>query len=420
MTEEKNVGDERFASDDEMRETENHKGLTSEKQEEHQNSEFNRTDETPKLEQNESNCQQKEIPSKSDIGEADRMVEKIRRQYFEEMKSQQEVADNLGFKTTKPIRRVFEEQGWEARWGTTQKGIEKPSDFQERRTRGRLDPDEIKRLYFDEGLTHKQIAERASFSSVNPVRRIFKEQGWKSRIQRGGVSPQHFKSEEERRLARIEHKKKTAQRIRELREKMWGTECKLCSVSKERRLLHIHRKDGKQHPEEVLHRLKVLKSLEPNDYVPLCGTCHSGTHWLMNNQGMTWKDIESYSEKFNKSLQTPKEPLALPDARVKSSERYLGLIRQKDISPKELRREIFGENCRFCGTHSDDMRIFVHRKDLRPHRKRLLESKKYLRTLNPDEWATLCPICHRRTHWAGETLGLDWDDLESAFKQRST
>jgi transposase len=281
-----------------------------------------------------------------------------------------------------------------------------PIDFQERRTEAMLCPDEVRRLYFDEGLSQKQIAERAGWRTAHPVRRIFNEQGWIPRVQRGGVSPRHFESAEERKLARIEHKRKTALRIQELRENLWGTKCRLCGVSKDEKLLHIHRKDGKRHPEEALRRLRVLKSLEPNEFAPLCGTCHSGTHWLMN-KGMTWKDIESYNEKFNKSLQKPKEPLELPDDRVKSSERYLELTNEKNRSPKELRREIFGENCRFCGIHSDDMRVVIHRKDLRPHSKSLLRSRKYLRTLNPDGWATLCPICHRYTHWACNNLGME-------------
>ena len=198
-----------------------------------------------------------------------------------------------------------------------------------------------------------------------------------------------------------------------MREKLFGKECGLCGVSGEEKILPVHRKDGTKHKEEALRRMGFLKSLNPEEYVALCTSCHRGTHWLMEQHGMNWSRLQEHRERREKSVIQAAEELDLPDEDTPSSERYRELQKQGRSNLENLRRGLFGESCHFCGTRSSEKKIAIHRKDFRPHNKRLLESKKYLRTLDPNDWAALCNRCHRYTHWAHETLGMDWDDLNS-------
>lgn len=126
---------------------------------------------------------------------------------------------------------------------------------------------------------------------------------------------------------------------------------------------------------------------------------------------MKWSEIHDHRGRKQKAITQAKERIDLPDKNTPSSDRYRELQKQGNSNLENLRCELFGESCHFCGTRSTEKKIVVHRKDFRPHNKRLLESKRYLRTLNPDDWAALCNKCHRYTHWAHEILGMDKDDL---------
>ncbi|MFW9888612.1 MAG: hypothetical protein ACFFER_10540, partial [Candidatus Thorarchaeota archaeon] len=95
--------------------------------------------------------------------------EEIFRLYFDEKQSMKDIASRYGYKTTGPIARVFRNQGWKSR----------PAATLEMEAR----PEEVHRLYFDEGLSLKEVAVKLGYRSHIPIRRIFKEQGWEARKQ---------------------------------------------------------------------------------------------------------------------------------------------------------------------------------------------------------------------------------------------
>jgi len=82
-------------------------------------------------------------------------------------------------------------------------------------------------------------------------------------------------------------------------------------------------------------------------------------------------------------------------------------------SVKEIQDELFGEYCISCRKP----REVIHRKDGVPHKRSVTWSKTSLRTLNPDEWASLCKPCHRLTHSLMKSFGCEWDDIEKILKK---
>jgi hypothetical protein len=82
-------------------------------------------------------------------------------------------------------------------------------------------------------------------------------------------------------------------------------------------------------------------------------------------------------------------------------------------NPRELRSALFGQECRICGVSKDERNLAIHRKDGTPHEEESLRRLSFLKSVNPDEWASLCVACHRGVHWAMGTLGMDWSTVES-------
>jgi AraC-like DNA-binding protein len=312
-------------------------------------------------------------------------LEELSKMYFVEGKSLNAISKILGISTATLSKR-FKEEGWRTR--------------QEEVSEAARDIDTIRRLYFDAGMTMREVAERIG-SSEDVIRRVFRDQGWTSRIRT-------FDSEEERTQARLEHASKTAQKIRNLREKLFGNTCHLCG---EKRMIAIHRKDGTVHDKNLLWRMRFLESLNPNDWAPLCVPCHRGVHWLIDSHALDWEMIASLAKEACNSKSKAEERLKLPSEDTPSSSRYLELKEKYGTDIDSLRREFFGESCVFCGAR-DKKYMPIHRKDGRKHSSRLTISEKYLRTLDPEDWARLCNKHHRHIHWAMEKLGLEWKDLK--------
>jgi transcriptional regulator with XRE-family HTH domain len=323
---------------------------------------------------------------------------KIWRMYFEGGLTQREIAEKLGISRSRIIS-TFKAHGWKSRPA-------KPR-------REEVDPDEVRRLYFVDGLTQKEAAEKLGLRSTSPIERVFKEKKWKVRGRWGPDSfggRRHFETDIERELARKERYLKRLKRIRQMRDALFGTECTICRTSKDERPLHIHRKDCDEHEQNYLWKEGNLRSLDPDEYAALCVACHRGVHWLERKRGTDWKDIEEFLGDDH-AAKPSKETIALPDERAPSSEKY-----EKDIGivdgEIDLRESLFGRACHFCGAEYEDRRLVIHRKDGRPHDFRLLLREKYLRTLKPHEWVALCQKCHRYVHWAMNRLHLKWDDLK--------
>jgi len=89
--EEGQVDDENSVSDLEMRESESE--MKNDVQDIHQNSESAESKESPSIRKNESDSQERELHSESELKEQDKTIEEIRRQFSEEGKPQQEVAE---------------------------------------------------------------------------------------------------------------------------------------------------------------------------------------------------------------------------------------------------------------------------------------------------------------------------------------
>ena len=370
-----------------------------------------------------------------------RRSDEIYRLYFNEELTQSDVAERLGISKS-TIGRVFRINGWTAR--------HKPS-------RREIDGCEAHKLYFDEGLTQKEVAEKLGVSK-STASRAFQFYGWNTRIiksrseldaikihqlhfdknlsqkeiaEKLGVSRQtitrifrdhewqgrghtKFESDEEREIANKEKAQLFRRKIHRLREKLFGTECTICGIDKEKKSLAIHRKDGIDHDYDALWRLEYLETVNPDEWTALCIPCHRGVHWLMKFGKFEWDEIEGFF-KENRGLEYERKSPKFLEADSISPSESEQVSRTPEENVANLRKALFGENCFFCGTHGKEKRLAIHRKDGRPHGDRLLWSKKYLRALNPNDWVSLCQKCHRYVHWTMNELHLDWAKLESAF-----
>ncbi len=395
-------------------------------------------------------------------------MEIIYRLYFVEGKTQQEVAIILGYKSTQPIRRIFREQGWTPRYSQPKLiPREKIDDESVRRlyfdkgltlqevatklgtslsvirqiftengwtVRGRRrtqqkpetvveiiipqDEDNLERivydLYYNHNLSQRHIAHKLGYKSDSPIQRIFQKNNWQVRSIMGSRAKHRiFTNDEERKAAIKEHGKKTRKKIRNLRNSLFGTKCKICGISKEdKKTIAIHKKDGTEHKRDALWRIKFLKSLNPEEWVALCIRCHRGVHWMMNELDKTWNNVEFRLRMNIKNIPSKRKRLELPGPDTKSSEQYKQIKATFHGTSEELKRILFGNDCHYCGNDYGKRRLVLHRKDGTPHHPKLTELEKYFRTLDPKKWVTLCQKCHVYVHWGMNNLGLTWIDLK--------
>ncbi|MHA2229498.1 MAG: hypothetical protein ACXABZ_14185 [Candidatus Thorarchaeota archaeon] len=319
--------------------------------------------------------------------------------YFIHGKTQREIAEELEIKRH-IIVSMFKKTGWEARPAAPR--------------REEANPDDIYKLYFQERHSQKVVAERLGLSSTTPIQRIFNEQGWESRGRWGkGSSRTVYSSEEERRTAIKEQSDRRQQELKEMREQLFGTECKICGVSNEDKILAIHRKDFTEHEQNKLWIKGELERIDPEEWVSLCVACHRGVHWIHKQHGTEWKDIDQHQLNNDSQISKKKEWYELSDEQ-KKAKRNDELGEKETIS--ELRIRLFGEECSICG--SDKRKLPIHRKDGRPHDRNFLRSRENLESLDVDEWVLLCQKCHRYVHWAEEKLGLSWHDIGMKFRER--
>ena len=390
--------------------------------------------------------------------EADMDHEEIRRLYFNEKMSQKDIAQELGVSRF-AIGDMFRENGWETRDKGQRKGVDHEEArrlyFDKKlsltevgrrlgtsataickimqkhgwktRNQGRsrvgrwgmeIDHEEVRRMYFDEKLSQMEVARRLGLASDSPIKRIFRERGWKPRVNR---TPRFFETEDERELAGREKKEAHNLRIQELRENLFGSECRICGITREERIIAIHRKDGSGHEEEALRRVRFLESVNPDEWAALCIPCHYGVHWMTEKMNVEWDDIESgiVSEKHLPS--TMRSCLSLPSSETSSSTEYDYITShiEERMEPKELRKALFGEDCYFCGSDYERRKLVIHRKDGTTHDSKLLHSEKYLRTLNLDEWVPLCRKCHSYVHWVMEKFQMNCNSLARSFDKRA-
>ncbi len=255
--------------------------------------------------------------------------------------------------------------------------------------------------------SQKEVAERFGLKGASPVQRVFKEQGWKTRGRWGDGATygrRQFATEKERESAIKERGEHRQQELKELRENLFGTECRVCGVSKDEKTLAIHRKDFQGHEHNKFWKKCTLESLNPDNYAALCIQCHRGVHWMHKEHSTSWADIEKHLQEKTSTTARTKESFVLQENASQTGKS------KQEI--EELRKSLFGRDCHFCGDNYESRRLTIHRKDGRPHRDSLVWSESSLKSLNPDEWTALCQKCHRYVHWAEENFGLSWDDLK--------
>lgn len=317
--------------------------------------------------------------------------EQVHQLYFSKGKTQREIAEELEVKRHIIIA-MFKEKGWEAR----------PSAPR----REEVNPDDVYKLYFQEDLSQRKVAEKLGLSSTSPIQRIFEENDWETRGRWGkGSARTHYSTDEERKIASKERSEKRQQQLKEMREQLFGTECKICGTSNEERTIAIHRKDFTEHKQNKLWLKGELESVDTEEWVALCVACHRGVHWMHEQHGAEWKDIEQHQEHNDTHISQIRELYELSN-REKAFKRNEHDARE---TIGELRKRFFGEECSMCG--SDNRRLAIHRKDGSPHNKNFLRSRENLEDINTHEWTLLCQKCHRYVHWAMDNLQMKWNDF---------
>jgi AraC-like DNA-binding protein len=192
--------------------------------------------------------------------------EEVYHLYFDRKLSLKKVSEYLGCSQS-TIRLVFEKHGFKAR--------------KRSRDRKEINSEEVRKLYFEEGKTMKEVGQHDGFQSGVPIARLFREQEWSSRIR-------SFESDKEREVASREYYDTYMNTVAALRDKIFGTVCKICG--KEKKI--IHKKDGESHEPKILWAKDSLEALNPNEWVALCRGCHLIVHAFMK-RGCAWNEIYS-------------------------------------------------------------------------------------------------------------------------------
>lgn len=78
--------------------------------------------------------------------------------------------------------------------------------------------------------------------------------------------------------------------MNDLREELFGTECEICGEERE----IIHRKDGMKHSPYLIQSLKGLRSVDPDEWAPVCKACHLDVHALMRVKTFEWYSIKKF------------------------------------------------------------------------------------------------------------------------------
>ena len=317
--------------------------------------------------------------------------EEIRRLYFDEMLSKSKIAQKLGIARS-TVTRAFQRHKWQTRPPPTKRN-----------------PEEARKLH-EKGFTHKEIAKKLGISR-RTVDNYLKDLGVESRRK-------IYKSDQERRNARKRRSKQQLEKVKAKRDELFGKKCNICGIQRgEKRKIAIHRKDFTEHTESALWTHSHLETVNPDDWAALCVMCHRGIHWVHDEFGMEWQDVEKCIgqksttgvERTSSTQKTTQEtkPASYADKEL------------ENLDVDDIKTALFGDECYFCGPLPDDKSLVIHKKDGTPHPKSILSSKKSLLELNPEEWQALCQKHHRYVHWAMNHLGMTWDDIESALTSNS-
>jgi len=302
----------------------------------------------------------RKIPSKRVIDTFE-----VYRLYYGEGLTMMEVAKRFGFKSSKPIQRIFRKQGWITRKTAaigksdsiskqTAKRMNKsqsqrsrliPKQAVVKRNKSKsktsskilqrsIDPAEVYQLYFVDGLSMMDISKKLGFKSSHYISSLFKRMRWKP---------------------------------------FWG------------------RSYRKNVDVDDVYRLYYIEELTKEGVARKLGIPESRIRIVFKDMG--WKSrIRSFDSEEERVL-------AKKEGANKTSQRI-----------KFLREVKFGTKCRLCG---EIRMLAIHKKDGVKHNRHLLWKMKFLHSVDPDGWAALCVPCHRGVHWMMDSLMYGWQELES-------
>jgi hypothetical protein len=188
--------------------------------------------------------------------------------YFERKMTMKEIGESYGYKSGAPIAAIFREQGWNSRRTET-------VDMD-------INPEQVQELYFEQGLPLEEVGRRIGKTRY-ALLKLFEKMEWKLRGSR-------CESKEERELRKREAQRRYQEKVNELRDEIFGMECEICSEGRE----IIHRKDGKEHSPYLTLSLKGLQDIDPEEWAPVCKSCHLDVHALMRVKTFEWEKIKRF------------------------------------------------------------------------------------------------------------------------------
>jgi len=364
--------------------------------------------------------------AKKESGKQSIDVDEVHRLYFEECRTMNDIAEQYGHKTISPILRIFREQGWKSRPTRTLE-IE-------------VYPEEVQSLYFEEGLTLKEVGERLGYKSQSPIRRIFKEQGW--------VTRKRWRNLDYNKVHELYFEQRLSM---EKVAKEMGLSCHypiVCIFDEqgwERRSPHGRRFEinpedvFKMYFEEKTTKKEIAESYGYKSCSPITA--------IFREQG--WNDRRTETVDMDIDTDQVRElyfeqELSLEEVGRRISKTRYALLklfekmewrlrggncdsieereeRKRDAQRRhqekvnELRKELFGTECEICG----EGREIIHRKDGKKHSPYLTQSLRGLRNIDPTEWAPVCKSCHLDVHALMRVKTFEWESIRRLLREAS-
>jgi AraC-like DNA-binding protein len=367
-------------------------------------------------------------------------AKEVHRLYFDEGLTMLETAKRLGFKSAKPVQRVFKEQQWTPRAPGSQ--------------RSSIDLDEVHRLYFIEGLTLREIAQRVGIEK-HTLGKIFREQGWETSRTAAMKQTKTIAVAAENTRTKVIPKRKRIKPIEVyqlycidgLTLKETAERLGLKTTRPIRRILKDHRWTVK--PQEridfiELHRLHLESNLSLGKIAKAAGLTVSSIRKAFKERGLKTRyvrekrespDIDRVYELYYEEGLTKEEvaeELNASESSIRKVFREMGWpskIRKFDSETKrtvakeeskqeiagrivELRKRLFGIVCRICGANNKQRTLIIHKKDGAEHKKDILWRARFLRSVNPEQYAALCPECHPGVHWMMNAFNLEYEQIK--------
>ena len=372
------------------------------------------------------------------------------RLYLEEGLSMKKVGEHFGFKNGgRAMKRILTAHGVKIR----------PVGFQEIE----IDHDEAYRLYFEEKWDLKEVAAHFGCKSTDPIHRVFKENGWKTRQQisyQKEIDPEEvFRLYNEEKLS---HRKIGAlygvsdgpiRRIFKEHGMPYGQEVQVdptelhylyfeLGLSKEKtcealgisrtpfdRVLKEQGWDARSagfQPIEIdiddLRKLYISEELTLKETARRLGISTRTLTRFFENHNLERRtspkveiDLDELSNLYYDDRLTLREIAEHLELSKHTLARIISdfeLEVRKVRSVRELRDDIFGTECVLCGDPSE----LIHRKDGTPHTSDVLWTRKSLLNLDPNDWAALCEDCHRSTHALMKSYSFEWAQIEKMIR----